>query len=89
MMIVIYVESISRDESGKGQDDRLAEGIGQDWAHDPQGMPTPRKFLILAVMAFGQFMALFDIQIVSASLRDVQAGWPPGRTRSVGCRPPI
>jgi DHA2 family multidrug resistance protein len=54
------------------------KGIGQDWAHDPQGMPTPRKFLILAVMAFGQFMALFDIQIVSASLRDVQAGLAAG-----------
>jgi DHA2 family multidrug resistance protein len=54
------------------------KGIGQDWAHDPQGMSTPRKFLILAVMAFGQFMALFDIQIVSASLRDVQAGLAAG-----------
>ncbi|MDE1918065.1 MAG: DHA2 family efflux MFS transporter permease subunit [Sphingomonadales bacterium] len=52
--------------------------LGQDWAHDPQGMPSARKYLILAVMAFGQFMALFDIQIVSASLRDVQAGLAAG-----------
>jgi DHA2 family multidrug resistance protein len=54
------------------------KSLGQDWSHDPQGMPTRRKFLILAVMAFGQFMALFDIQIVSASLKDVQAGLAAG-----------
>jgi DHA2 family multidrug resistance protein len=35
---------------------------------------TRRKFLIFGVMAFGQFMALIDIQIVAASLNDVQAG---------------
>jgi DHA2 family multidrug resistance protein len=41
-------------------------------------MPTARKFLIFGIMAFGQFMALFDIQIVSASLNDVQAGLAAG-----------
>ena len=41
-------------------------------------MPTARKFLIFGVMAFGQFMALFDIQIISASLKDVQAGLAAG-----------
>ena len=37
-----------------------------------------RKFLIFGVMAFGQFMALIDIQIVAASLNDVQAGLSAG-----------
>ena len=46
--------------------------------------PTPpeptarRKYLILGVMAFGQFMALLDIQIVAASLNDIQAGLSAG-----------
>jgi DHA2 family multidrug resistance protein len=37
-------------------------------------MPTSRKFLIFGVMAFGQFMAMLDIQIVAASLNDIRAG---------------
>jgi DHA2 family multidrug resistance protein len=41
-------------------------------------MPSRHKFLIFGVMAFGQFMALLDIQIVSASLADVQAGLSAG-----------
>ena len=41
---------------------------------NPAAFPTARKFLIFGVMAFGQFMALLDIQIVAASLNDVQAG---------------
>ena len=52
--------------------------LGQDWSANPAAMPTARKYLIFGVMAFGQFMALFDIQIVSASLRDVQAGLAAG-----------
>jgi len=44
----------------------------------PADLPTPRKFLIFAIMAFGQFMALIDIQIVAASLNDVQAGLSAG-----------
>jgi MFS transporter, DHA2 family, multidrug resistance protein len=44
----------------------------------PQDLPTARKYLIFGVMAFGQFMALIDIQIVSASLNDVQAGLSAG-----------
>ncbi len=52
--------------------------LGQDWSADPTAMPTARKYLIFGVMAFGQFMALFDIQIVSASLNDVQAGLAAG-----------
>ncbi|QUD90489.1 DHA2 family efflux MFS transporter permease subunit [Phenylobacterium montanum] len=45
---------------------------------DPAALPTARKFLIFGVMAFGQFMALIDIQIVAASLNDVQAGLSAG-----------
>ena len=44
----------------------------------PGDLPTARKYLIFAVMAFGQFMALIDIQIVAASLNDVQAGLSAG-----------
>ena len=40
----------------------------------PADLPTARKFLIFGVMAFGQFMALIDIQIVAASLNEIQAG---------------
>jgi DHA2 family multidrug resistance protein len=45
---------------------------------DPSALPTAVKFTIFAVMAFGQFMALIDIQIVAASLNDVQAGLSAG-----------
>ena len=45
---------------------------------NPLSLPTATKFLIFAVMAFGQFMALIDIQIVAASLNDVQAGLSAG-----------
>jgi DHA2 family multidrug resistance protein len=45
---------------------------------DPATMPSARKFLIFGVMAFGMFLALIDIQIVAASLNDVQAGLSAG-----------
>jgi DHA2 family multidrug resistance protein len=45
---------------------------------DPRELPMPRKLLIFGVMAFGMFMALIDIQIVAASLNDVQAGLSAG-----------
>lgn len=45
---------------------------------DPVSLPTSRKFLIFGVLAFGQFMALLDIQIVAASLNDIQAGLSAG-----------
>src|SRR3954469_15174192 len=47
-------------------------------AAKPAAFPDARKFLIFGVMAFGQFMALLDIQIVAASLNDVQAGLSAG-----------
>ena len=49
-----------------------------DAPFDPAAMPNARKYLIFAVMAFGQFMALIDIQIVAASLNEVQAGLSAG-----------
>ncbi|THD64819.1 DHA2 family efflux MFS transporter permease subunit [Phenylobacterium sp.] len=45
---------------------------------DPSTWPTSRKFMVFGLMAFGQFMALIDIQIVAASLNDVQAGLSAG-----------
>lgn len=45
---------------------------------DPASMPASRKYLIFGVLAFGQFMALIDIQIVAASLNEVQAGLSAG-----------
>lgn len=47
-------------------------------ARDPAALADRRKYLIFAVMAFGQFMALIDIQIVAASLNEVQAGLSAG-----------
>jgi DHA2 family multidrug resistance protein len=44
----------------------------------PGDLPLSRKYLIFGVMAFGQFMALIDIQIVAASLNEVQAGLSAG-----------
>lgn len=41
-------------------------------------MSERRKFALFAVMAFGQFMALLDIQIVAASLNSIQAGLSAG-----------
>ncbi|MEI9964577.1 MAG: DHA2 family efflux MFS transporter permease subunit [Caulobacteraceae bacterium] len=49
-----------------------------DASADPAAMPDARKYLIFGLMAFGQFMALLDIQIVAASLNEVQAGLSAG-----------
>src|SRR5271156_2537662 len=58
-------------ESGRPQPQAVA-------AIDPSALPDRVKYLIFGVMAFGQFMALLDIQIVAASLNDVQAGLSAG-----------
>ncbi len=39
---------------------------------------TPRRIIAFFVMVFGMFMAILDIQIVSASLSDIQAGLSAG-----------
>lgn len=51
-----------------------AKSGGRQSLLDPETMTAAHKYLIFAVMAFGQFMALIDIQIVAASLNEVQAG---------------
>src|SRR3954467_2395154 len=45
---------------------------------DSSTLPDARKFLIFGILAFGQFLALIDIQIVAASLNSVQAGLSAG-----------
>ncbi len=45
---------------------------------NPAQLSNTQKYLIFGVMAFGQFMALIDIQIVAASLNEVQAGLSAG-----------
>lgn len=44
----------------------------------PAALGDKRKLLIFGIMAFGQFMALLDIQIVAASLNSIQAGLNAG-----------
>ena len=44
----------------------------------PMGVSERRKLVIFGIMAFGQFMALLDIQIVTASLNSIQAGLSAG-----------
>src|SRR6187549_1863359 len=77
MTIIICRVRFSDRRKGAGMIGWL-RSLGQDWSANPAAMPTARKYLIFGVMAFGQFMALFDIQIVSASLSDVQAGLAAG-----------
>jgi len=55
----------------------------------PHDLPVASKYLIFGVMAFGQFMALIDIQIVAASLNEVQAGLSAGPDEISWCRPAI
>ena len=41
----------------------------------PEAPPlTPRRIFAFFAMVFGMFMAILDIQIVSASLADIRAG---------------
>jgi DHA2 family multidrug resistance protein len=43
-----------------------------------EGLSEGRKLGIFAIMAFGQFMALLDTQIVAASLNSIQSGLSAG-----------
>jgi len=76
MSIIIFTSAEFREAMASPF--KFLSGLEQDWSHNPAAMPDARKFFIFGVMALGQFMALFDIQIVSASLRDVQAGLSAG-----------
>jgi len=56
-----------------------AQGVGQRLTCiAPANLPFRHKAALFAVMAFGQFMALLDIQIVAASLSQIQAGLSAG-----------
>ncbi|MCW3478499.1 DHA2 family efflux MFS transporter permease subunit [Neisseriaceae bacterium JH1-16] len=50
---------------------------------DPQAMPTAAKVFAFASMCVGMFIALLDIQIVSASLRDIGGGLSAGADETV------
>src|ERR1700744_5212868 len=47
-------------------------------AVQPADYSKRRKLAVFAIMAFGQFMALLDTQIVAASLNSIQAGLSAG-----------
>ncbi|MET0273373.1 MAG: MFS transporter, partial [Phenylobacterium sp.] len=47
-------------------------------ANPAAALSENRKLLIFGIMAFGQFMALLDIQIVAGSLNSIQAGLNAG-----------
>ncbi len=48
-----------------------------DLPHDPDALPA-RTVIAFVVMVFGMFMAILDIQVVSASLAEIQAGLGAG-----------
>ena len=56
----------------------MPDSQGADSPIDPSSLPMRTKVMIFAVMGLGQFMALIDIQIVAASLNNVQAGLSAG-----------
>src|SRR5947209_18587684 len=43
-------------------------------ASAPSDRIAPRRLVAFIIMVFGMFMSILDIQIVSASLSDIQAG---------------
>src|SRR5438046_4673523 len=43
-------------------------------AAPPADRVNPRRLFAFLIMVFGMFMSILDIQIVSASLSDIQAG---------------
>ncbi len=57
----------------------------------PQGlsMPTAKKILAFASMCVGMFIALIDIQIVSASLRDIGGACRRATMKPSGYKPAI
>lgn len=45
--------------------------------HDPDAVPV-RRVIAFVIMVFGMFMAILDIQVVSSSLSEIQAGLGAG-----------
>src|SRR6195952_2446702 len=72
---VVSAAGIFGDRAGERLRAWLGTGAGPI---NPLTLPDSRKYLIFGIMAFGQFMALIDIQIVAASLNEVQAGLSAG-----------
>ena len=64
--------------AGSPQAAAMSAGAASRAPIDPSALPNSRKYLIFAIMAFGQFLALIDTQIVAASLNNVQAGLSAG-----------
>jgi DHA2 family multidrug resistance protein len=60
----------ARASSGQPSGQKYLLGIPAD----PVAMPMIRKIVLFTAMAFGQFMAILDIQIVASSLSNIQAG---------------
>jgi DHA2 family multidrug resistance protein len=54
---------------------------------DPARMATGQKVAAFSAMCLGMFIALLDIQIVSASLREIGGGCRPAPTKPSGSRP--
>ena len=55
----------------------------------PSEHVPPSRLIAFLIMVFGMFMSILDIQIVSASLSEIQAGLSASAAKSHGCRPPI
>ncbi|MDR3434899.1 MAG: DHA2 family efflux MFS transporter permease subunit [Rouxiella aceris] len=51
--------------------------------HAPDAMPSRQKIIAFATMCLGMFIALIDIQIVSASLKDIGGGLSAGQDETV------
>ena len=49
----------------------------------PAGLPMATRVIAFATMCVGMFIALLDIQIVSASLRDIGGGLSAGTDETV------
>jgi DHA2 family multidrug resistance protein len=66
--------------SAAGTTAEAAPEVRPEPAHVPvaHGLSHGRKLVIFGIMAFGQFMALLDTQIVAASLNSIQAGLSAG-----------
>ncbi|WAH61455.1 DHA2 family efflux MFS transporter permease subunit [Pseudomonas silvicola] len=56
----------------------MAPAMTRPLPFDPASMPTGQKVFAFAAMCVGMFIALLDIQIVSASLRDIGGGLSAG-----------
>ena len=55
----------------------------------PSERIAPRRLFAFLIMVFGMFMSILDIQIVSASLTDIQAGLSASSSEVRGYRPHI